>query len=102
MGIGNYKFDLRIYVLCTSFKPFNLWIFREGLVRFSTQSYDMHDLTNVYSHLTNSSINKHSEEYNVEKNIIGTGAKWKLSNLWKYLEKKADVNKIWSRICEIV
>ena len=34
--IDGYKYDLRIYVLVTCYDPLKIYIFKEGLVRFST------------------------------------------------------------------
>ena len=45
-----------------SFSPLKAFIYQDGLVRFGTQKYEGLeegcDLSNVFSHLTNSSINK--------------------------------------------
>ena len=58
MLIDGYKFDLRIYVAITSINPLRLYVYDEGLVRFASEKYDTTDLKNIYSHLTNYSINK--------------------------------------------
>jgi tubulin polyglutamylase TTLL2 len=39
-----------------------IFLFREGIVRFSSERYDTSTLSNVYSHLTNSSINKYAHQ----------------------------------------
>ena len=50
---------MRIYVAITSINPLRIYIYEEGLVRFASEKYDTSDLKNVFSHLTNYSINKH-------------------------------------------
>jgi len=34
--INNFKYDLRIYVLVTSYDPLKIYMFKEGLTRFAT------------------------------------------------------------------
>ena len=53
-----FKFDLRIYVLVTSFSPLEAFIYKEGLARFGSRPYStrpdlLHDLR---IHLTNTSL----------------------------------------------
>jgi tubulin polyglutamylase TTLL5 len=58
--LDNYKFDLRLYIVVTSFKPLEAFIYRDGFARVSTHSYslDPNDKNNKFIHLTNSSIQK--------------------------------------------
>jgi tubulin polyglutamylase TTLL2 len=59
--IRGYKWDMRIYVLIPhGMRPMNLFLYQEGLVRFSTERYHNSNLNNLYAHLTNSSINKYA------------------------------------------
>lgn len=62
-----HKFDLRLYVVITSFDPLRIYIYREGLVRFASEIYDApSDPASdqaKFSHLTNYSINKNNLKY---------------------------------------
>lgn len=81
--IGGKKFDLRIYVLVTSFRPLKAYMFRNGFCRFCTMKYDssVTELDNMYVHLTNVSVQKHGEDYNSQH-----GGKLGIQNLKLYLE----------------
>ncbi len=65
MLIDGRKFDLRLYVLVTSMEPLRVYLFEEGLVRFSTKRYSLKNLRSRYTHLTNYSINKKSGSFKV-------------------------------------
>ena len=56
--IGGKKFDFRIYVLVTSFRPLKAWIFNLGFARFCTENYssDVAEIDNMFVHLTNVAI----------------------------------------------
>ena len=58
--INNKKFDMRMYVLVTSYHPLRVYLYNEGLARFATEEYsnDPNVLKNKFVHLTNFSINK--------------------------------------------
>eukprot|EP00040_Diaphanoeca_grandis_P016120 m.83047 g.83047 ORF g.83047 m.83047 type:complete len:638 (-) comp25588_c1_seq1:295-2208(-) len=100
--IEGYKFDLRVYVVVTSYHPLTVYMYREGLGRFSTHKYDMSDLTNQYSHLTNTSINKNSTTFNNSKGVVGAGCKWTLGQLRAYFDVTGvDDGLLWQQICTI-
>eukprot|EP00095_Tigriopus_kingsejongensis_P002212 maker-scaffold351_size199180-snap-gene-0.32 protein:Tk02212 transcript:maker-scaffold351_size199180-snap-gene-0.32-mRNA-1 annotation:"probable tubulin polyglutamylase ttll1 isoform x1" len=81
--MGGRKFDLRLYVLVTSFRPLKVYMFRQGFCRFCTVKYSdsTNEIDNMYIHLTNVSIQKHGEEYN---NLHG--GKLSIQNFKLYLE----------------
>ena len=60
--LDGYKYDLRLYVLVTSFAPLEAFIYDEGFARVSTHKFSaaVGDLSNKYIHLTNSSIQKNN------------------------------------------
>lgn len=64
--IDGLKFDFRVYVLVKSVCPLKVFIYREGLARFSTTKYlkpSKKNLKNMCMHLTNYAINKHSPDF---------------------------------------
>lgn len=67
--LSGHKFDLRLYVLVTSFNPLECYMYQNGFARFATEPYTNHinQLDNQYIHLTNSSIN------NQRGSIYGNG-----------------------------
>ena len=67
--INKRKFDIRQWVLVTSLNPLVIWMWKEPYLRFGAEDYIMDDLNNIYSHLTNNSIAKHSNQYKNEKNF---------------------------------
>ncbi|XP_041978176.1 probable tubulin polyglutamylase TTLL1 [Aricia agestis] len=81
--IGGKKFDLRLYVLITSFRPLKAYLFQHGFCRFCTVKYDtsVTELDNMYVHLTNVSVQKHGGDYNSYH-----GGKMSVQNLRLYLE----------------
>ncbi|XP_062407092.1 probable tubulin polyglutamylase TTLL2 [Sardina pilchardus] len=101
--ISGYKFDLRIYVCVKSFSPLTIYIYQEGLVRFATEKFNLSTLNNLYSHLTNTSINKFGPFYSTDKEHIGQGCKWTLSKFRCFL-RNMGINELlfWQKINNIV
>ncbi|KAJ3402614.1 putative tubulin polyglutamylase ttll2 [Chytriomyces hyalinus] len=103
MLISGYKFDLRCYVCVRSFNPLNIYLYNEGLTRFATAPYDMQNLTNQFSHLTNTSINKLSPTLNDSKEGVGAGCKWTLGKLREYFKtEQLPFDKLWDRMKAIM
>lgn len=63
--IKGLKYDLRMYVLVTSFNPLRVYLYNDALVRFATEPYsnDPAQLTKKFIHLTNFSVNKKSSKF---------------------------------------
>lgn len=81
--IGGKKFDLRLYVLCTSYHPLTAYVYRSGFARFTHYRYDEGKLGNTEVHLTNVAIQKTTDDYN--ENL---GGKWLVDKLKQYLMSK--------------
>ncbi|CBJ26684.1 predicted tubulin-tyrosin ligase [Ectocarpus siliculosus] len=81
--VGGRKFDLRIYVLVTCYRPLRVYLFVHGFARFCTPKYtsDVQELDNPFIHLTNVAVQKHGEDYNSMH-----GGKWHIRNLRLFLE----------------
>jgi len=77
-------------------------LFREGLVRFSSERYDTGNLTNVYSHLTNSSINKFSGSFG-GGTTYGSDGKWTFAQLRSYFSSNnLDWELTWVKIETVI
>ena len=121
--INNKKYDLRIYVLVTSFSPLRFYIYYNGLVRFATEDYHKDNLENIYIHITNYSINKNNLNYKSnqknnqeikefeegeneeEEDEEDDSSKWSLveyRNYFKKLGKTDIINNIWKQIEDII
>ena len=60
--INGTKYDLRLYVLVTSWQPLRGYLHEQGLVRFAIALYE-EDSRDLAQHLTNSSLHKNSPDY---------------------------------------
>ena len=79
------KFDIRQWVLVTNLNPLTIWIWEEPYLRFSAEDYNINDMSNLYSHLTNNSIAKHSEHFR-ETKIEGN--MWERHQFAEFLQKR--------------
>jgi tubulin polyglutamylase TTLL5 len=105
--IQSLKFDLRIYVLVTSYTPLRAYVYREGLTRFASSPYSMDPtcMNDAYRHLTNYSVNKTAVNFveNQEEASDNYGHKWSLSALNRHLRAVGiNVNLMWARIMDLI
>jgi tubulin monoglycylase TTLL3/8 len=56
--ISNRKFDIRVWVLVSSWNPLCIFLYQECYIRFSATDYEPKNIKNLFSHLTNNSITK--------------------------------------------
>uniref|UniRef100_A0A4X1UWS7 Tubulin tyrosine ligase like 7 n=2 Tax=Sus scrofa TaxID=9823 RepID=A0A4X1UWS7_PIG len=100
-----YKFDLRIYILVTSCDPLKIFLYHDGLVRMGTEKYippNESNLTQLYMHLTNYSVNKHNEHFERDE-TENKGSKRSIKWFTEFLQaNQHDVAKFWSDISELV
>lgn len=90
--IDDFKFDVRLYVLVTSYDPLVVYLYEEGLARFATVRYDQasRNIKNQFMHLTNYSVNKKSGDYVScdDPEVEDYGNKWSMSAVLRYLKQE--------------
>jgi len=89
--INDYKYDLRLYVVVTSFEPLRIYLNGEGLVRFATEKYSQEasTLSNTMMHLTNYSINKSSPAFVKNQDGSATSDDDAQASKWSFQELRA-------------
>jgi tubulin polyglutamylase TTLL5 len=116
--IDGFKWDLRLYVLVTSFNPLEAFIYEEGFARFATHPYSKasDDMTNNFIHLTNSSIQgKHNDgaapppdvikngSVYASQSCVDGGTKCSLQHLSMLLrERGVDFSALWDHIVIVI
>ncbi|XP_030396155.1 probable tubulin polyglutamylase TTLL1 isoform X4 [Gopherus evgoodei] len=70
--IGGKKFDLRLYVLVSTYRPLRCYMYKLGFCRFCTVKYtpSTSELDNMFVHLTNVAIQKHGPVMNNDKHCF--------------------------------
>ncbi|KAF7703496.1 hypothetical protein HF521_022503 [Silurus meridionalis] len=100
-----YKFDLRIYILVTSCDPLRIFLYNDGLVRMGTEKYhapNESNLSQLYMHLTNYSVNKHNENFERDE-TADKGSKRSIGWFTEFLRvNNYDVAKFWGDVSELV
>ncbi|XP_069869058.1 tubulin polyglutamylase TTLL11-like isoform X1 [Dipodomys merriami] len=103
--IDKLKFDIRLYVLLKSLDPLEIYIAKDGLSRFCTEPYqepNSQNMHHVFMHLTNYSLNIHSNNF-IHSDSANTGSKRTFSSiLYRLSSKGVDIKKVWSDIISLV
>ena len=104
--INKLKYDFRVYVLISGLSPLKIYLYTDGLVRFTSEEYslDLNKLDELYRHLTNVAINtKNKETYRKAVNAdTEEGSKWSLQVYKSYCEHHGiDFKKIWDQMADI-
>ena len=60
--INRKKFDIRQWVLVSSWEPLDVYVFSTAYLRLCTEEYSIHDLSDALKHLSNFSVQKKSED----------------------------------------
>ncbi|KAA0711549.1 Tubulin polyglutamylase TTLL5 [Triplophysa tibetana] len=105
--IDDFKFDVRLYVLVTSYDPLIVYLYEEGLARFATVKYDhaTANIKNQFMHLTNYSVNKKSRDYvcSDDPEVEDYGNKWSMSAMLRYLKHEGrDTTLLMGQIEELI
>mmetsp|Transcript_37132 Transcript_37132/g.56984 ORF Transcript_37132/g.56984 Transcript_37132/m.56984 type:complete len:116 (+) Transcript_37132:702-1049(+) len=58
---GKIKFDIRQWVLVTSWDPLEAYVFDSAYLRLCSSEFSLDEISNVYRHLSNYSIQKHGD-----------------------------------------
>jgi hypothetical protein len=78
---GNCKFDIRQWVLVTSFEPLTVYMYNSCYLRLCQRAYDLNNISDTYSHLANFSLQK-----SVAKSAEDTV--WSLERFLSYLSEQ--------------
>ncbi|XP_063312652.1 tubulin polyglutamylase TTLL5-like [Pelobates fuscus] len=105
--VDGFKFDLRLFVLVTSYDPLIIYLYEEGLTRFATNQYKPteENMKNQYMHLTNTSINKANANYvrSTNPEVENHGSLWSMGALLRHLKELGkDTATLMSKIEELV
>ncbi len=68
------KLDLRQWVIVTDWNPLTIWFYQECYIRLSTSPYDLSNIANRFSHLTNNSVNKNAKNFEAEASFLSQEA----------------------------
>lgn len=80
------KFDIRQWVLVTSWNPLTIWSYAEPYIRFPASDFTYENLSNRYAHLSNNSVAKYAKQVTTTHHIEGN--MWCLDEFRDYLQEE--------------
>ena len=89
--VDGRKGHIRLYGLVASLSPLRVYLYREGVVRFAPDAYDLSDaaLSNLHAHVTNTALHEGHPGLVISKDAEkeDEGAIWSLSAYLARLER---------------
>lgn len=87
--ILNRKFDIRVWVVVSSWNPLKVYYYNQPYIRFTSQDYDKNNIQNMFSHLTNNAITSKQIRMADDKSFDKIpGNMWYLSQMKQFLNHK--------------
>ena len=77
------KFDIRVWVLVTDWNPLIVWMYKDPYIRFAANDFDLNDIENKYSHLSNNTVSAECEE---DEKPTGSTSHDIPENMWTLLQ----------------
>ncbi|MFZ5609725.1 MAG: hypothetical protein ACOY99_08950 [Pseudomonadota bacterium] len=69
--MNGHKYVLRLYLLITSVEPLRVYLYHEGFAKLASAPFDLDDVDNLFSHLTNPDINAENKDAEAPVVFIG-------------------------------
>jgi len=89
------KFDIRQYVLVTSWNPCCVWFYSKCYIRFCTEDFSLGNLSNRYMHLSNQSVQKHCKR---KPSIPIPGNMWTSEQFEEHLTERTGDADTWQKL----
>ncbi|KAL0232043.1 hypothetical protein PCE1_003039 [Barthelona sp. PCE] len=94
--IQSHKFDIRLWVICTDYGEFKVFLYNEGYLRMSSLPYDDNSLDPAV-HLTNHCFQQHLEEFGQ----VFEGNTLMYSRFHEFIGQE-NFDKVHSQVCSII